>query len=96
MLCEVMKLKKYRATIAVIVTICLQVLIAFFIVTNVTRPLPAVVVQEEPLILQVDDGRQFQLLGTSGSTDESYIVYIDIKTGRVKFIVQARRVIFEE
>lgn len=89
-------MKKYRATIIMIATICLQLLIVFFVAANAQQRLPAVVVQENPLILQVRDGRQFQLLGTSGSTDESYIVYIDIKTGRVKFIVQARRVIFEE
>lgn len=89
-------MKKYRETSILIATVCLWILVAFFVGANLSQPLPAVAVQEEPLILQVDDGRQFQLLGTSGSTDESYIVYIDIKTGRVKSIVQARRVIFKE
>lgn len=89
-------MKKYRETSMLIATVCLWILVAFFVVTHVPQPLPAVVVQENPLILQVDDGRQFQLLGTSGSTDESYIVYIDIKTGRVKSIVQARRILFKE
>ena len=89
-------MKKYRETSILIATVCLWILVAFFVGANLSQPLPAVVVQEEPLILQVDDGRQFQLLGTSGSTKESYIVYIDIKTGRVKYIVQARRILFKE
>lgn len=89
-------MKKYRETSILIATVCLWILVAFFVVVYVPQRLPAVVVQEEPLILQVNDGRRFQLLGTSGSTDESYIVYIDVKTGRVKSIVQERRVIFEE
>lgn len=89
-------MKKYRATSIVIAAACLWLLIVFFVVVYVPQRLPAVVVQEEPLILQVDDGRRFQLLETSGSTDESYIVHIDIKTGRVKSIVQERRVIFKE
>lgn len=89
-------MKKYRATSITIAVVCLLILIVFLVGVYVPQPLPAVVVQEEPLILQVEDGRQFQLLGTSGSTDESYIVYVDFRTGRVKSIVQARRVIFEE
>lgn len=89
-------MKKYRATSIVIAAACLWLLIVFFVAANAQQRLPAVVVQEEPLILQVNDGRQFQLLGTSGSASESYIVYIDIKTGRVKSIVQERRVIFKE
>lgn len=89
-------MKKCMATGIAIAHICSWLLIVFFVATNAQQRLPAVVVQEEPLILQVNDGRRFQLLGTSGSTDESYIVYVDIKTGRVKSIVQERRVIFEE
>lgn len=89
-------MKKYRATSIVIAAACLWLLIVFFVVVYVPQPLPAVVVQEEPLILQVEDGRQFQLLGVRGSAEERYIVYVDIKTGRVKAILQDGRFLFEE
>ena len=58
--------------------------------------LPAKVIQENPLILEVEDGRQYQILEASGSENESYFIYVDRKTGRLDRVIQAQRTIFQE
>ena len=58
--------------------IAVPLIIDFFLLGG-CECLPATVIQENPLILEVEDGRQYQILEASGSENESYFIYVDRK-----------------
>lgn len=73
--------------------IAVPLIIDFFLLGG-CECLPATVIQENPLILEVEDGRQYQILEASGSENESYFIYVDRKTGRLDRVIQAQRMVF--
>ena len=74
--------------------IAVPLIIDFFLLGG-CECLPATVIQENPLILEVEDGRQYQILEASGSENESYFIYVDRKTGRLDRVIQAQRTVFK-
>lgn len=74
--------------------IAVPLIIDFFLLGG-CECLPATVIQENPLILEVEDGRQYQIPEASGSENESYFIYVDRKTGRLDRVIQARRTAFK-
>ena len=74
--------------------IAVPLIIDFFLLGG-CECLPATVIQENPLILEVEDGRQYQILEASGSENESYFIYVDRKTGRLDKVIQAQRTVFK-
>lgn len=66
------------------------------VIINPTTIKIAEVVQETSLILQVEDGRQYQFLELSGGKENQYAIYVNPRNNRVRKVVQVQRVVFEE